>query len=353
MKQLKVLALAALVMLIAAPAFAADVEFSGQAAASLGYESVQSSTKNADPTATMGLGQDTAAELKASISEGNLSAEWAARVNASGVSKESGWVSYDFGAAQLKYKATGAEARWSGDAPYFGDSAAATLDVKAIDMIFVSIFDTGDTGFESTGSVVTAPVAATDPDGVPDSGDETDAVEGEYASVFPALSAGLDATFGPASVKAGLALEMYNDKDAAGESVSGVDAYTPMLFFVNTGLSFGSLSADVAFNYQMGGASTLTGGQKGGGKDGTAMGAWVKVAYSMGNMEFGDGFGWGTANDGNDDYTKMKLVDAYFKYSLDDNFSIKPKFYYETESSDAFGQDASSMKFAVDLGYSW
>ncbi len=359
MKQLKVLALAALVVLIAAPAFAADVEFSGQAAAKFGYSSDGSTTKDVDPTTSMGLAQDTGAELSASISEGKLSAGWAARVNAGGaIGAEAGWVSYDFGAAQVKYNAKGAEKRWNGDIHFFGDSANQTFDVKIIDMIFVSIFDTGSVGYENTGSaeVTTAAVAGVDAnsDGDFDDAGDTAPVAAVYGqnSTFPAVSLGLDSSFGPAAVKAGMALEMFNDKDAAGDSVSSLDAYTAMLFFLDTSVTLGNIGIDFAFNYQMA-ESGLTGGQAGGGADGSAMGVRAGGKYSMSNMEFGYHGGWATANDGNEDYTKMELADLYFKYSLDDNFYVKPMVCYDTASSDAYGQDDADMEVAVVVGYSW
>lgn len=341
MKQLKVLALAALVALIAAPAFAADVDFSGQAAVDLGYSS---SDDGSDTVSKMGIAQDAGAELKANASEGKLTAEWAVRVNAGGeVGAESGWAQYDFGVAQLKYNAKGADKRWNGDVTFFGDSAKQTLSVTAMDMIFVSLFDQ-EGGFANT----------------------------DYKAM-PAFSAGVDGTFGPASVKAGVAVDMIADKSAKivnavetddngtaadtsddfqyvdGEEQIGEnegDAYTAFLAFVDTSMSFGAIGVNFAANYQSGG-SALTGFA--GGKDDSAYGVRVGGSYTMGNIEIGDSFGYSSKTVSDTDTVGMELLDFYVKYSLDDNFYVKPYATYDTTDE----PETSEMKVAVRLGYSF
>lgn len=338
MKQLKVLALAALAMLIAAPAFAA-VEFSGQAAGKFGFTSSQSSEKNADAESAMGIGQDTGAELAAAFTSGKVTAGVAFRANADGIAQEAGWAQYNFGVAQLKYNAIGSDSRWNGDIGYFGDAANQAFTVTAMDMIFVTLMDTYEVGYQAGSVFDTGKV---DEDGDPIMDQQTS---------IPAISLGLDSTFGPAAVKAGTAIMMYGDKDAAGEDTK-FDSYTAMLFFLDTSISLGNIGINAAFNYQMG-SSEVTGGQKGGADEGSAMGIRLGGTFTTGAIELGYHGGWATANDGKEDFAKMDLVDFYLKYSLDNNFYIKPLFTYSMETSDSFAQDATDMEFAIVMGYSF
>lgn len=336
------------VALFATSAFAAEVKFSGEAALDLGYLSKDTG----ESSSYMGMDQDTGATLNATVKEGNLTAKVGLEADAGGeIAPANGLFEYNLGMAAIVYDAMAADEKWDDDMQYFDDSAAQTLTVKIAGMAFISLFDAYGEGYLNT----------------------------DYKWA-PAINAGVDSTFGPAAVKAGIGLDSYPDKvpteeevevdtDGDGEAdavevVAGeedVDSYTAFLVFVNTDISLGAIGAHVAFNMANGYSDVWSKKECADyvavAKDYSAMGFRVGGSYAMGNMEFGDNFVYSTMNNGGEgeaevNYTYMRVLDAYFKYNLSDNFYVKPYTYYDITSTDLDGSDEmTDLAVAVRLGY--
>jgi hypothetical protein len=338
MKNLKFIVAAGVALFFATSAFAADVTFSGGAAARFGVKIV--TPDGGDAVTSLGAPvTDTAAKLGANIVAGKLSGAVVVKANKDVVESDDGWMEYNMGAAVLRFKTTGIDNKWSGDVPFFGDSGKNAFTVKIANMAFVSLQN---------------------PDGT--------YVDKELRTI-PMMQAGVDMKMGNMGIVGGVAVDMvkYQDKGngAGGDpdnilqkkaTVAGspvdVEGNSGFLGFAKFSMGLGSMNVGVQANF----------GKSGNGhwgdlnhKDATAFGVYVPFDISLGGtMSAGVDAGFGMHNkyDGKNNATKI-VAKPWFKYGFDENCYVKPRVEFAKRTDDVKAMTSTEIYAFAEVGYSF
>jgi hypothetical protein len=331
MKNLKFIVAAGVALFFATSAFAADVTFSGGAAARFGVK-IETPDSGDSVTSLGAPVTDTAAKLGANIVAGKLSGAVVVKANAGVVEADDGWMEYNMGAAKLKFKTTGLDKKWCGDVPFFGDSGKNTFTVKIVDMAFVSIMGADSNGY----------------------------INKELRTV-PMMSAGVDMKMGNMGIVGGVAVDMmkYSDANAdnlvtkaAGTVAADPEGNSGFLGFATFTMGLGSMNVGVNANF----------GKSGNGhwgdlkhKDATAFGVFVPFDIALGGtMSAGveAGFGMHNKYDGTNNATKI-VAKPWFKYGFDENCYVKPRVEFAKVTADAKADTKTEIVAFAEVGYSF